>query len=280
TKIYGAATLTAEFPQSFTSTTKFGSLAMDSLASLKGFAGHWGDGIIGSGLKEPSANETRSDEFTNRDQMLASKLTYKNLSAAMGLNSTLVSGYLGWDFGLGNCNIIADIDHDSIGGVVIDKPRAYSAAASLNLGSEILGVTLQGGLKGSGNLPDGSFQPLAAIQVVWNLNGIELSAGTSFRTGAEKANPPQELQPAAYVFIPALRPGLPKFLVGLTEPITISGKGGEGSLMEGKAGWTIQLDWDNPVLPKLVIEASLQQDVLFGSNYDGWAYAITSGVDF
>ena len=53
-----------------------------------------------------------------------------------------------------------------------------------------------------------------------------------------------------------------------------------GSLLGDKAGWTVQLGIDNPILPNLVVEASLQQDILFGSKYDGWAYAIFSGVDF
>ena len=280
-KLGGTAAITADFPGDFTLQSRFGSYGIGGLMDLKGYAGHWGDGIIGTGLVEPSANPTRG----GRDMALGTKVNWKGLSLATGVTSQLAAAYAGWDWDWGNINFIADTDHDSVNLekvlAVKGRDRPYSMATSLNFGSEKLGIMMRGGVKGTGNVFGEAFQPYGALQAVYNIAGVELCAGTDFKQGPEKTNPTQQLRPAAYIFVPQLHPALPTFLVGLVDVETIAGKKtGPGSLLGDKAGITVQLGYDNPILPNLTLEADYSQDVLFSDKYDGWGYALSTGIEF
>lgn len=280
-KLGGSAAIVADFPGDVTWQTRFGSYGIGGLMDLKGYAGHWGDGIIGSGLVEPSANPTRG----GRDMALGTKLDWKGLSLAGGVTSQLVAGYLGYDWDWGNVNLIADTDHDSVNLekvlAVKNRDRPYSLATSLNLGSEKLGVMLRGGVKGVGNLFGETWQPFGAVQLIYNIGGVEICAGTDFKQGPEKSNPTQQLRPAGYVFVPQLHPLAPTLLVGIVDVETIGGKKtGPGSLLGDKSGITVQLGYDNPILPNLTVEWNYQQDVLFSDKYDGWGYALSTGIEF
>lgn len=284
----GAAGITAHYKSGITATTKFGSFALGSMMNLKGFAGHWGDGIIGSGLDGPAANPVRG----GRDEALAGKIDMKGFSAAAGVTSQFAEAYTGYSGPWGDANLMGDVDHDSIGGVTISGARAYDLAGSLDLGSNLAALMVQAGVSGSGRFLQDTYQPLAAFQALLNLQtlgktlpAIEMVAGAGYKQSPSNQPSVEQIQPAAYVFVPALRPGFPTFLAGLTEPLTLAnaapnGKTGEGSVMGDKAGWTVQVVYDNPILPNLTLEADLQQDVLFGATYDGWGYAVSSSVDF
>ncbi|MEB3204704.1 MAG: S-layer homology domain-containing protein [Candidatus Sericytochromatia bacterium] len=277
-RLSGTAAFTTKLKGDQTLTTRFGSFGLGALMNLKGYASHWGDGLIGSGLAEPSGYVSRG----GRDQGFAAKIDNSGLSLAAGVNSYLMAAYVGYDFGMGDLNIIGDFDHNSIGAVTLPQAQAFAVSSALNLGSEQLGVQLQGGVRGSLS-PNGILQNMttaAGAQAVANVWGMEVAGGAGLKQGPEKTNTTLQLQPAAYVFRPA-DGWVPSVLLGTTTPFTLAGKKtGEGSLLGDKAGWTVQLGIDNPILPNLVVEASLQQDILFGSKYDGWAYAIFSGVDF
>lgn len=277
-RLSGTAAFTTRLKGDQTLTTRFGSFGLGALMNLKGYASHWGDGLIGSGLAEPSGYVSRG----GRDQGFGAKLDMGGLALAAGFNSYLLATYLGWNFGAGDFNLIADVDHDSVGAVTLSQARAFAVSSSLNLGSEQLGLQVQGGLRGSVNSL-GVMQNMttaAGAQGIANLWGMELAAGAGLKQGPEKNNTTLQLQPSAYIFRPT-DGWVPSILLGTTTPFTLAGKKtGEGSLLGDKAGWTIQLGLDNPILPNLVLEASLQQDILFGNKYDGWAYAVYSGVDF
>ena len=280
-RLGGTAAITASYPGDFSWSSRFGSYGIGGLMGLKGYAGHWWDGIIGSGLVEPSANPTRG----GRDMALGTKLQWGGLAVAGGLTSQIAAAYVGLDWGWGDFNVIGDTDHDSVNLenvlAVKNRDRPYALATSLNLGSEKLGLSLQGGVKGTGNFLAETFQPYAAVQVVTNLWGVELAGGTDFKQGPEKTNPTQQIRPAVYAFVPQLNPALPTLLVGVVDVETISGaKPGAGSLLGDKSGITVQLGYDNPVLPNLALEWNYQQDVLFSDKYDGWGYAISTSVGF
>jgi hypothetical protein len=156
---------------------------------------------------------------------------------------------------------------------------------SLNFGSEQLGLVLRGGVKGTGNLfTEGAYQPSAGVQGIFNLGGVEVVLGTDFKQGPEKSSPTQQLRPGGYVFVPQLIPQMPTILVGVVDVETIQAAGGKpagpGSLLGDKSGITVQFGYDNPILPNLTIEADYQQDVLFSDKYDGWGYAVGTGVEF
>ncbi|MBM3274919.1 MAG: S-layer homology domain-containing protein, partial [Candidatus Sericytochromatia bacterium] len=163
-KLGGTAALTADFPGDFALTTRFGSYGIGGLMDLKGYAGHWGDGIIGVGLVEPSANPTRG----GRDMALGLKAGWKGLSLATAVTSQVVSAYTGFDWDWGNVNFIVDTDHDSVNLekvlAVKNRDRPYSMATSLNFGSEHLGFMVRGGVKGTGNFFGEVYQPYAALQ--------------------------------------------------------------------------------------------------------------------
>ncbi|MBM3267244.1 MAG: S-layer homology domain-containing protein [Candidatus Sericytochromatia bacterium] len=282
----GNAALSAKFPGDLNWTTQFGYFKLSGLMGMRGYAGHWWDGIIGSGLAEPSANPSRSGA---RDMALGTKLTWGGLGVAAGVSSQIAAAYTGWDFGFGNINLVADTDHDSVNLERVlaakNRDRPYAMATSLNLGSEQLGLVLRGGVKGTGNFfTEGAYQPFAAVQTVFNIGGVEIAAGTDFKMGTEKTSPTQQIRPAAYVFVPALHPQLPTILFGVVDVETLQGGGGKpggpGSLLGDKSGMTLQFGYDNPILPNLTIEADYQQDVLFSDKYDGWGYAVSTGVEF
>ncbi len=282
----GSAGVTANYKGGLSTKVELGSFYLGGLMNLKGFAGHWGDGIIGSGLNGPGANPVRGD----RDEALAGEIETRGIAAAAAITPQFVEGYAGYDSGWGDVNILGDVDHDSFGNVQVSGARAYDLAASLDLGSDLEALMFQFGLTGSGRFLQDAYQPLASAQAVLNLQvlnktlpAIEIAAGAGYSQSPSNQASDEEVQPSAYVFIPALAPHFPTFLAALTEPITLAskaGKTGEGSLLGHHAGWTIQSVIDNPILPNLTLEADLQQDVLFGATYDGWAYAISSSLDF
>ncbi|MBU6430736.1 MAG: hypothetical protein KGR26_17080, partial [Cyanobacteria bacterium REEB65] len=290
----GSAALTTKFPGGVSATTEFGKFALGPMMNAGGFAGHWQDGIIGSGLQEPVANPVRPN--WQSDESFAGKVEAKGASVAAAMTTQFLEGYVGYSGDWGNINILGDVDHDSFGNVTITALRAYDLGVGLNLGSALAALQLQAGLGGAGRILQDPYNPTGSIEAVLNLQtlnrnlpGIEIAGGGLYKTspiGPGSTAVAQELLPSAYVFIPALAPGFPSLLAGLASPYTVAASTPTGntgfvaSPFGDESGWTIQVVYDNPILPNLTIETDLQQDVLFSNSYKGFGVAISSSVDF
>lgn len=248
------------------SVIKVGHFAAGEFMNLGGFAAHWGDGIIGSGLAGAGGNPVR----LGRDIGLGGKIQAGGLGAGLVVNSMYVAAGTNLDFGLGSLHLVGDVDHNSIGDLEIEGDPSYHLAGSLNLGNDKLGLSLRAGLNQK--------VPVAGAELVYNLGGVELSGAISYQTDGDGNT--AEILPAFYVFVPNIGPT--SWLFGLREPQTIQSRSGAGpgSLLGTKAGATVQVSVDNPLLPNLTMEANLQQDLLFGQTYDGWGYAISTSTGF
>ncbi len=264
----GNVSMTTKHPQMGALLVRAGRFSMGSLMWTGGYASHWGDGIMGAGLSEPSAATARGG--TDIGFGTSAKLGQIGLAAAV--NTIYVYGGASYDFGLGTVELLADVDHNSIGAVELTGDPAYNLTAAVNFGSDQLGLSLQGALAKE--------VPYAAAMLTGNVLGAELSGG--FRTSSDPSQGILEMVPAAYVFYPKLPVVDWSLLVAATEPQTLTtpdGTPGPGSLMGSKAGITIQLGIPNPYIPNLVIEFDRLSDTLTG-DYDGMGYGLTSTVKF
>lgn len=264
----GNVSMTTKHPSLGAMNLRIGRFAMGSLMWTGGYASHWGDGIMGAGLAEPSAATVRG----GTDIGVGTSFKVGQFGVAAAVNTIYLYGGASYDFGLGSLELLADVDHNSIGAVELVGDPAYNLTASLNLGSDKLGLSLQGALANE--------IPYMSAMLTTTVMNAEISGG--FRTNSDPSQGIIELIPAAYVFYPKLPYVGWSLLVGATEPQTIiamDGTPGPGSLMGTKAGFTIQLGIPNPYIPNLVVEFDRLADTLFG-NYDGMGYAITSTVNF
>lgn len=266
--------ITTKLPTLGDASFRVGFFPGGSLVSLGGFAHHYGDGIIGSGLSGPSGNTVR---MWNDDIGVGAKFKTGPLGYGLGVNTQFVYGGLSMDLGsLGDIRLVADGDHNSIGNVNLEGDPTYHAAASLNLGSDKLGVSLQGGMTYSGT----KITPKAAMNFITSpFGGSELCLGMTFKTDNDMTT--GEIIPTGYFFYPS-QGWIPSVLVGAKEPETIFAAGGQqgpGSLLGTKAGWTVQLGIPNPLMPELKFELNMQSNLLMG-NYDGLGYAISTSTDF
>jgi hypothetical protein len=264
----GTVSMTTKHPHLGAMNVKVGRFAMGSLMSTGGYAAHWGDGIMGSGLKEPGAATVRGGTEVG----FGTSLKLGQIGLAAAVNTIYLYGGASYDFGLGTVELLADVDHNSIGAVELTGDPAYNLTAALNFGSDQLGLSLQGALAKD--------VPYMAAMLTSNVFGAELSGG--FYTNSDPSQGIMEFVPAAYAFYPKLPFVGWSMLVAAVEPQTIStpdGTPGPGSLMGTKAGVTVQLGIPNPFIPNLVVEFDRMSDTLTG-NYDGMGYAITSTVNF
>ncbi len=253
---------------------RVGHVSPGAFMGLGGLAHHYGDGIIGSGLGSTSGNSVRTGVG---DIGLGAKVKGEGWNTGLGLNSQFVFAGAGLDVsGLGDFRLIGDIDHNSFGNVQLEGNPTWRLSSSLNLGSDQLGLSLQGGVTSAAN----KFTPRAGFNFIWTLAGIEMCFGGAYRTDPDFNV--QEVVPTGYAFFPA-RDWIPSILVGFKEPQTIAnakGATGPGSLLGTKAGWTVQLGLANPILPNLVFEVNQQSNVLFGQTYDAIGYAFSTSADF
>lgn len=272
-KFNSNAQITTKIPGVADATVKVGHFRAGSFIGLGGFDHHYGDGLIGSGLSGPSGNTVR----TGGDIGVGGKAKFGAAGLGFGINTKFFYGGLAYDLpaGLGDFHLIGDGDHNSIGNVKITGDPNYHAAASLNLGSDKLGLSLQGGLNFAGQ----KTFPKAGLNFIYALLGGELCAGATLKTDQDQTT--MELVPTGYYFYPS-QGWMPSILVGAKEPETIQSPknaSGPGSLLGTKAGWTVQLGIPNPVLPALTFELNMQSNYL-GANYDGIGYAFSSSTDF
>jgi len=264
----GNVSMTTKHPHLGALNIRAGRFSMGSLMWTGGYASHWGDGIMGAGLAEPSAATVRG----GTDIGFGSSFKLGNIGLAAAINTIYMYGGASYDFGLGTVEVLADVDHNSIGAVELVGDPAYNLTAAVNLGSDKLGLSLQGSLAKE--------VPYMAAMVTTNVFGAELSGG--FRTNSDPTQGIHEFVPAAYAFYPKLPVVGWSLLVAATEPQTIAtpeGTPGPGSLMGSKAGITVQLGIPNPYIPNLVVEFDRLSDTLTG-DYDGMGYGITSTVNF
>lgn len=267
--------ITTKLPTLGDASFRVGYFPGGALVGLGGFAHHYWDGIIGSGLSGPSGNTVRLGG--DGDIGIGAKFKNGALGYGLGVNTQFVYGGASLDLpGIGDIRIVADADHNSIGNVNLEGDPTYHAAMGMNLGSDKLGVTLQGGITYSGT----KITPKGAMNFITSpFGGSELCVGMTFKTDADMTT--GEIIPTGYFYYPA-QGWIPSFLVGAKEPETIfaaNGQQGPGSLLGTKAGWTVQLGIPNPVMPDLKFELNMQSNVLMG-DYDGIGYAISTGTDF
>jgi len=264
----GNVSMTTKHPHLGALSVKAGRFSMGSLMWTGGYASHWGDGIMGAGLAEPSAATVRG----GTDIGFGTSFKLGQVGVAAAVNTIFLYGGASYDFGLGTLEVLGDVDHNSIGGVELTGDPAYNLTAALNFGSDQLGLSLQGALAKD--------VPYMAAMLTSTVFGAEVSGG--FRTNSDPTQGFHELVPAAYVFYPSLPVVGWSILVAATEPQTIAnpeGTAGPGSLMGSKAGITVQLGIPNPYIPNLVAEFNRLSDTLTG-DYDGMGYGITSTVTF
>ncbi len=266
--------ITTKIPSLGDASFRVGFFPGGALVGLGGFASHYGDGIIGSGLSGPSGNTVR---LGSNDIGIGAKFKTGALGYGLGVNTQFVYGGASLDLGgLGDVRLVADADHNSIGNVNLEGDPTYHAAAALNLGSDKLGLSLQGGMTYSGT----KITPKAGVNFITSpFGGSELCLGMTYKSDADMTT--GEIIPTGYFFYPA-QGWIPSVLVGAKEPETIfaaNGQQGPGSLLGTKAGWTVQLGIPNPLMPSLTFELNMQSNVLMG-DYDGIGYAISTGTDF
>lgn len=266
--------ITTKLPSLGDTSFRAGFFPAGALVGLGGFAHHYGDGIIGSGLSGPSGNTVR---LWNDDIGVGAKFKSGPIGYGLGINTSYFFGGASLELGsLGDVRVIADGDHNSIGNVNLEGDPTYHAAASLNLGSDKLGLSLQGGMTYSGT----KITPKGALNFITSpFGGTELCLGMTFKTDTDMTT--GEIIPTGYFFYPS-QGWIPSVLVGAKEPETIfdaKGQQGPGSLLGTKAGWTVQLGIPNPLMPNLTAELNMQSNVLMG-DYDGIGYAISTSTDF
>lgn len=271
----GNAQITTKVAGVGASTFKVGEFTPGTFVGLGGFAHHYGDGIIGSGLAGPSGNTVRTGG-NGQDIGVGTKITAGNLNVGAGLNTQFLFGGLSYALGsLGDVNVIADGDHNSIGNVALEGDPAYHFAGSVDLGSDKLGLSLQLGMTYAGT----KTTPKAGLNFITNVLGAELCLGGTYKTDVDQTT--GEMIPTGYVYYPA-KGFVPSVLFGAKEPETLfssKGQSGPGSLLGSKAGWTLQFGIPNPLMPNLTLEFDMQSNLLLG-DYDGWGYAISTSTDF
>lgn len=257
-------------------TFKVGQFGGGGIVSLGGFAHHYGDGIIGSGLFGPGGNAVH----LGGDVGIGGKLKTGGLGFGGGVNTKYAYGGLGVDLAkMGDVNFMADVVHNDFDFTGQSGDFNSDYGASLNLGSDKLGLSIQGGMALAGN----KVTPKAGINFVTNIAGNEICLGGAYKTDPDGTT--IEVIPTGYVFRPA-QGWIPSLLIGAKEPETIQGKGvsgfTSGSLLGTKAGMTVQVGVPNPLMPNLTLEWDLQQPVINfqGGTYDGMAIAITTSTDF
>lgn len=270
------ALITTKYPGWGDTSVRVGQFSPGSLIGLGGLAHHYGDGIIGSGLQAPGGNAVRM----GGDVGLGGKTKLGGLGLGAGITTKYVYGGLALDIGkLGDFRVAADYDHNDLGsaGQVGDPTSHYSGA--LNVGSDKLGASFQGGISFAG----GKITPKAGANFITQLMGAEVCLGSAYKTDPDGKT--IELIPTGYVFVPS-RGWLPSILFGAKEPETLSGSKvsgpTSGSVLGTKAGMTVQLGIPNPLLPNLTFEWDIQSNVLnlFGGTYDAMGYAISTSTDF
>lgn len=277
-KLNSNAQITTKVPGFANATFKVGHISAGSFIGLGGLAHHYGDGLIGSGLSGPGGNTVRTGWWNGGEDIgVGAKIKTGAVGLGFGLNTKFVYGGLAYDLpgGLGDLHLIGDADHNSIGNVKISGDPNYHVAASANLGSDKLGVSLQGGL----NIAGQKTFPKAGVNFIYALLGGELCAGATFKTDQDLTT--MELIPTGYYFFPS-KDWMPSILVGAKEPETLQspkGATGPGSVMGTKAGWTVQLGIPNPIAPNLTFEVNMQSNYL-GGYYDGIGYAFSTSTDF
>ena len=252
---------------------KVGHVSPGAFIGLGGLAHHYGDGLIGSGLGSVSGNSVRTGVG---DIGLGARLKGAGWNTGLGLNSQFVFIGGGLDLaGLGDFRAIGDIDHNSFGSAQLEGYPTWRLASSMNLGSDQLGVSLQGGVTSAAN----KMTPRAGLNVITTLAGIEWCLGAAYRTDPDLTV--QEIVPTGYAFVPA-RDWVPSILLAFKEPQTLSSpkSTGPGSLLGTKAGWTLQLGLANPIFPNLVFELNQQSNVLFSGEYDAIGYALSTSAEF
>ncbi|HEY9856752.1 MAG TPA: S-layer homology domain-containing protein [Stenomitos sp.] len=267
--------ITTKIPSLGDASFRVGYFPGGALVGLGGFAHHYWDGIIGSGLSGPSGNTVRLGG--DGDIGIGAKFKSGPLGYGLGINTQFFYGGASMDLGgLGDVRIVADGDHNSIGNVNLEGDPTYHAAAALNLGSDKLGLSLQGGITYSGT----KVTPKGAMNFITSpFGGSELCVGMTFKTDTDMTT--GEIIPTGYFYYPA-QGYIPSVLVGAKEPETIfdsKGQQGPGSLLGSKAGWTVQLGIPNPLMPNLTFELNMQSNLLMG-DYDGIGYAISTSTDF
>lgn len=269
------ARITTKIPSLGDASFRVGYFPGGAIVGLGGFAHHYWDGIIGSGLSGPSGNTVRLGG--DGDIGVGAKFKSGPLGYGLGINTQFFYGGMSLDLGgLGDVRIVADGDHNSIGNVNLEGDPTYHAAASVNLGSDKLGLSLQGGMTYSGT----KITPKAGMNFITSpFGGTELCLGMTFKTDSDMTT--GEIIPTGYFYYPS-QGWIPSVLVGAKEPETIFSKNnqqGPGSLLGTKAGWTVQLGIPNPLMPNLTAELNMQSNLLMG-DYDGIGYAISTSTDF
>lgn len=266
------AQITTKLPNMGSGTFKVGHFPAGALIGLGGLAHHYGDGLIGSGLSGPGGNTVR----TGNDIGVGGKFKFGAAGVGLGINTKLAYGGLSFELpGIGNLRMIGDMDHNSAWGVKLSGDPTYHAAMSANLGTDKLGLSLQGGMSFAGQTTTSK----AGLNFIYALLGGEFCAGATYKTDPDGTT--GEVIPTGYYYYPS-QDWIPSILVGAKEPQTVfspKSLSGPGSLLGSKAGWTVQLGFPNPFLPALTLEFNMQSNVL-GGVYDGFGYALSSSTDF
>ncbi|MBO9541816.1 S-layer homology domain-containing protein [bacterium] len=274
-ELNGNVAISSKHPKLGISTFRVGQFAPGAMMGLGGFAHHYGDGIIGSGLSGPSGNTVRT--WDNSEIGIGAKSKFGSLGVGGGINTKFMYAGLSYDLGsFGDVRVIGDMDHNSIGDVTLTGDPVYSGAAALNLGSDKLGLSIQGGLTYAGV----KFTPKFGVNgIITSFLDSEICAGFTYKTDPDGTA--MEIIPTAYIFVPS-EGWRPSVLFGAKEPQTLATKGGgsgPGSVLGTKAGWTLQFGIPNPFLPSFTFEMNMQSNLLAG-DYDGFGYAITTSTDF
>lgn len=279
--IGSGARIDAEYPEFDGFFVKSGMFTPLENISPGGFATHWFDGLIGSGLHYPSGSSVR---YVTNDVGIMSGAKFGGLGLVGEITSKMVIGQVAIDAGELDVRILGDIDHNSIGNVTIKGDQVYNFSAQANLGSSDLGLSAGGGIKGAGTEPS---VPLGQVTANATILGIQTAVG--FEYTSEQGI--QELWPSGYVFIPMGSGSMaPSLLIGANNPQTLSAgpdpqtgiqrPGGNGSYLGHKSGITIQLGLPNAVVPDLKLEYDYKADVLFGPTYDAQGFALSSDLNF
>ncbi|HEY9900047.1 MAG TPA: S-layer homology domain-containing protein [Pantanalinema sp.] len=274
-ELNGNVAITTKHPKLGISSFRVGQFAPGAMIGLGGFAHHYNDGIIGSGLRAPSGNLTNTGDSSEIG--VGAKSKFGSLGVGGVINTRFLFAGLSYDLGnFGDIRLIGDMEHNSVGDVTFATDPNYNGALALNLGSDKLGLSLQGGLKMVGT----KFQPRMGVNgIISSFWDSEICAGFTYDTDLDGTV--QELTPTGYIFLPS-QGWRPSILFGAKEPQTLSTKSGStgpGSVRGTKAGWTLQFGIPNPLLPAFTFEMNMQSNLLAG-DYDGFGYAITTSTDF
>ncbi|HEY9723572.1 MAG TPA: S-layer homology domain-containing protein [Oscillatoriaceae cyanobacterium] len=246
-----------------------GSLFSDGTSLKNPFGG----AIVGNGVLGPNANPVR---WGDRSAALGVSRQIGKVKATASVNNKeLMAGVDVQLLDALRVAVSADTDQPDWSDLFdSNKATAQNVYAVADIGSDKLGLSLQGGL--SRSLLQGS------AQVDWNPFGdVRLGVGAVLRTSGQQVT---EVTPGVAFFWPQKGLLFPSLLLAAKEPETVAaatGNTGPGSLLGSLAGVTVTAAWklEDVGYPNVKLEYDIQQDVLFDDYYEA-TFAMDVGRGF